>query len=261
MWPFSVRSPLTSEDEEWQLETWRFLLEQLGGIEDLRAQPLVLPTKEFFPPTEAQGHARAEHVFAAVKHLMGLDEWPCRLVPQSEKPDAKVSEVAYLKFDKDTQSPGGTFGFDGNEVVITYDPGLITDPVGLIATLAHELSHYLLSMKGEPPGGWDNHEFCTDLAVVYAGFGLFGASTAFRYFSGGQSWGYSRSGYLSQSEWTFALAIFFALRDRPVEEARPWLPPHLMNGVRRAAKYLAKHPAKLETLRSTQGLPLSSTPI
>jgi hypothetical protein len=250
MWPFAVRSPLTSDDEGWQLDTWRFLLKELGGLEDLRAVPLVLPTKEFFPATDAQGHARAERVFATVKELMGLEQWHCRLVAQPENPDSRVSEAAYLKFDDKNWNPGGSFGLEGNEIIITYSPGLIDDPVGLVATFAHELSHYLLSTKSEPPGGWGNHEFCTDLCVVYTGFGLFGAATAFRYFSGGQSWGYQRSGYLGQSEWTFALAVFFALRDQPIEEATPWLPSHLMRGVRRSAKYLAKHPAKIEALRS-----------
>jgi hypothetical protein len=255
MWPFTQRSPLTVDDEEWQLETWRWLLEQLGGLEDLQAQPLVLPTRDFFPKTDAKGHARAEHVLATIKELMGLQEWHCELVAQSRAPDAKVSDVAYLKFDNDKQNPGGTFGIEGNEVVITYDPGLIDDPVGLVATLAHELSHYLLSAKSAPPGGWENHEFCTDLCVVYSGFGLFGAATAFRYFAGAQSWGYSKAGYLTQPEWTFALAVYFSLRGQPIADAKPWLPSHLYSGVMKAAKYLASQPAKLEALKSARSAP------
>lgn len=250
MWPFRSRSPLTSDDEEWQLETWAWLLKELGGLDDLRAMPLVTPTPAYFQATDATGHARATHVFETVKTLMGLEEWQCRLAPQHERPDVKVSDVAYLTVVPGTESPLGTFGADGNEILITYDPGLVADPVGLVATLAHELSHYLLSMKGEPPGGWDNHEFCTDLAVVYSGFGLFGAATAFRYFTGTQSWGYQRAGYLSQTEWTFALAVFFALRDQQIDDAKFWLPSHLMNGVRRASRYLAENPGKLAPLRA-----------
>jgi hypothetical protein len=252
MWPFPTRSPLKPDDENWQLETWRWLLEQLGGIDDLRTQPLVTPTRDFFPPTDAQGHNRAEHVFATVKELMGLQDWHCKLVAQLERPDAKVSDVAYLKFENNSQQPLGTFGAEENEIVITYDPGLVDDPVGLVATLAHELSHYLLSSRGEPPGGWENHEFCTDLAVVYSGFGLFGAATSFRYYSGAQSWGYSKAGYLTQSEWTFALAVYLALREQSVADAKPWLPSHLYSGVAKAAKYLASQPQKLDPLKTVQ---------
>jgi hypothetical protein len=248
MWPFKQRSPLSVDDEEWQFETWRWLIEQLGGVEDLRARPLVTPTREFFPPTEAQGHQRAEHVFAATKKLMGLQDWHCKLAAQPEGPDPKVSEVAYLKFEKDRRSPLGT-------VLITYDPKLVNDPVGLVATLAHELAHYLLSHKGAPPGGWDNHEFCTDLAVVYTGFGLFGTATAFRYFAGQQSWGYSKAGYLTQPEWTFALAIFLAIRGQSVAETKSWLPSHLLSGTARAAKYLSSKPERIEALKSHQAKP------
>jgi hypothetical protein len=252
MWPFKARSPLASDDEEWQLETWRWLLEQLGGVDDLRAQPLILPNGDFFPPIDAHGHERAQHVFETIKQLMGLQSWHCKLVPQPERPDARVSDVAYLKFERNGKQALGTFGAEGNEVVITYDPGLIGDPVGLVATLAHELSHYLLSARGEPPGGWENHEFCTDLAVVYSGFGLFGAATAFRYYAGAQSWGYSSAGYLNQAEWTFALAVYFAIRDQTLTDAKPWLPSHLYAGVARAAKYLASRQA--ETLAALKAV-------
>jgi hypothetical protein len=257
MWPFKTRSPLSSDDEEWQLETWRWLLEQLGGIDDLRAQPLVLPNADFFPPIDARGHERAEHVFETIKQLMGLQSWHCKLVPQPDRPDARVSDVAYLKFENGTEQALGTFGAEGNEIVITYDPGLIGDPVGLVATLAHELSHYLLSAKGEPPGGWENHEFCTDLGVVYSGFGLFGAATAFRYYAGAQGWGYSKAGYLSQVEWSFALAVYLALRDQPVADAKPWLPSHIYAGVVRATKYLASQRSEqLSALKAVRPPPL-----
>lgn len=249
MWPFATRSPLQRDDEEWQLETWRWLLEVLGGIPDLKLRPFVVPTKDFFPPTEAQGHDRALHVFDRVRDLMDMGDWHCRLVPQPEAPDAKVSEVAFLKFDDNGRSPAGTYGREGNEAVITYDPKLVDDPVSLVATFAHELSHDLLSTRPEPPGGWDNHEFCTDLCVAYSGFGLFGAATAFRYYSGATSWGYQKSGYLSQAEWTFALAVFFALRGQSMEDGQAWLPSHLMNGVRRSMKYLSSKPELLSPMR------------
>jgi hypothetical protein len=251
MWPFSTRAPLQPEDERWQVETWHWLLEVLGGLDDLKALPLVLPTPDFFPQTDTKGHDRALHVFNAVRRLMGMEQWDCKLVPQPEAPDPKVSETAFLQFNSSWNYPGGTFGAEGDEILITYDPKLVDDPVGLVATLAHELAHYLLATKPEPPGGWDNHEVCTDLCVAYSGFGLFGAATAFRYYSGAQSWGYQRSGYLTQSEWTFALAVFFSLRQQSHEEARAWLPSHLMNGVRRSAKYLSSTPRILDAIRSS----------
>jgi hypothetical protein len=246
MWPVSVRSPLSAEDEEWQLETWRWLLEQLGGLDDLHAKPLVTPTREFFPPTDATGHARAESVFQSIKQQMGLQEWPCLLLAQPPTPDFRVSDVVHLKTDKGALNQG-TFGIENEEPMISYDPNLVGDPLGLVAVLAHELSHYLLFDKGDPPGGHEYHEYATELTVTYTGFGIFGLCAAYRFIPAYGANSYS--GYLSQREWAFALAVFFALRGQPIEDARPWLQPHLMNIVQRSAKYLAKNPAKLEPLR------------
>ena len=50
---------LEADIEDWVLETWAWLLTEFGGMERLRRSPLVLPTREFFPLTETEGHARA----------------------------------------------------------------------------------------------------------------------------------------------------------------------------------------------------------
>lgn len=48
MWPFKTQSTLSLEDEEWQIQTWRWLLDVLGGREDLKRQLFVQPTPNFF---------------------------------------------------------------------------------------------------------------------------------------------------------------------------------------------------------------------
>jgi hypothetical protein len=41
-------------------------------------------------------------------------------------------------------SPHGTFqATEENEVIITYNPSLASQPIQLVATFAHELAHYL----------------------------------------------------------------------------------------------------------------------
>lgn len=244
---------LDPEVEAWQVDTWAWLLERLGGLDDLRGHALVTPTREFFPPSEATGHARAEHVFASVVQWAGLTDWPCRLEAQPERPQARVSEFMTLT-PVEGHAPAGTFGLDGNEVLITYDPGAVSDPHALVATLAHELAHYLLtSLPDLPPGGKDAEEFATDLATVYLGFGLFGANCAFRYQQHqdfmSQGWSWSRQGYLSEREWAFALAVFFRLRDEDVEAAKPWLKAHLFGELKKASASLDRRPELLGRLK------------
>ena len=59
-------------------------------------------------------------------------------------------------------------------IVISYVPALLKRPDHLIATLAHELAHYLLATaRDSPPCEKEEREFLTDLAAVYLGFGVF----------------------------------------------------------------------------------------
>ena len=50
---------LDEDLEDWQLETWAWLMRHLGGMAHLAGTPLVLPTKDFFPPSGAEGHDKA----------------------------------------------------------------------------------------------------------------------------------------------------------------------------------------------------------
>jgi len=250
--PFGKKRPfLEAEAEEWQIETWQWLLQHLGPLRGQDQAPIVTPTRAFFPPSDAAGHARAEHIFAAVKRHAGMADWECRLVAQSRRPEARVGDIAALQF-----SGGhalGTFGLAGNEVVITYDPAGLDNPIQLIATMAHELAHYrLAALAEEPPGGADAHEFATDLTTVYMGFGLFGASCAFNFQRHqdfmSQGWQWSRQGYLGEREWIFALAIFLQLRLQSPTDVNPFLKPHLATDLRKARRYLQRNEALLARL-------------
>jgi hypothetical protein len=254
MWPFRPRSILEPPEEEWQVETWKWLLEEKGGIEDLNRAPLVMPTREFFPPTDLKGHARAEHVFEAVKQIVGMSEWPCRLVPQHDHGELTVNPITALKVVRG--APAGTYRRDGNAAEITYDPRLIDDPWALVATLAHELSHYYLdNYRAMPPGGPYKMEPTTDLGVVYLGFGLFAANTAFRFTQHqdfqSQGWQYRRLGYLKEREWVFALAIFLSLRGIDTQAATSYLKPHMVSQLKRTLRYLAANPTILTQIGAT----------
>ncbi len=237
---------LDEEVEDWHLDTWRLLLEGLGPV---RGEALVTPTREFFPPTEAKGHEKVEHVFMAVKAAMGMSQWVCRLEAQpTRSTGAQLSEFMVVQ----TQGvPLGTFRFEDGEAVITYAPELVDNPWQLTATLAHELSHYLLATIPDELDE-ETHELATDLTVAYAGLGLFGANTAFSFSQHGdtfsQGWQSSRSGYLSPRSWAFALAVFMALSESEADVER-WLKPEMARVYRDAKTYLAKRGELLAGLK------------
>ena len=254
LWPFVRRTFLGAEDEKWVFDTWAWLLRNLGGLARLRAAPLVDASRDYFPPTSADGHERVEHIFAWVKKWAGMSDWPTRLVPQAARVNTRVGEFAIVKIESG-DLPVGTFSVSDGEAIITYDPATLGEPAKLVATLAHELAHYLLhTVREELPGGEEMHEFATDLATVFLGFGLFTANQSFNFRQHGdtfsQGWQTSGLGYLRERDWALALAIFSELRDEPVALLKSKLKPHLYSDVASASRYLRKHPATLFAMRA-----------
>ena len=105
----------------------------------------------------------------------------------------------------------------------------LKDEVGLAATLAHELSHYLLLVpRPSPPGANESdHEPLTDLVTIFAGFGVFTANAIVRSTSKDEglssTWSVSRSGYLSAQLAGYALARYAQAR----AETKPAWRKHL----------------------------------
>lgn len=245
---------LEKDVEEWHVECWLWLLYHLGGVDALKARRLALPTAEFFPRIDAQGHARAVAVLERVKELMGMADWPCMLVPRHIT-NAQVSEFVALQADRHIEA---TFGFVNHEAAITYNPTLIERPYNIITTFAHELAHYRLHDTLEkPPGAHVEpmlEELATELAVAFHGFAVMAANAAFEFQQtqdfGRQGWRSSHSGYFSEDSWVFALAVFLALRDESPDEARKALKPHLAKKLDAAVKRLAGEPEILTPLRN-----------
>ena len=241
---------LDADVEDWLLETWAWLLTELGGLERLRQAPLVLPSRDFFPPTETVGHARALYLFQQVKLWSGLAEWPCELESFDRPAGGLVAQVGALQRGK---SANGTFRTPDNRAIVSYAGDLVTQPAKLIATLAHELAHYLLRAKArtDPPGGGELEELATDLAIAWLGFGVIGANAAFSFGQHGdafsQGWASSRSGYLSERSWAFALALFCTLKDIPAPTDH--LKDTLVDPTRKAMRYLDRHATLLAPLR------------
>lgn len=234
---------LSREDREFQIATFQWLLRHFGGDGFFKHAMLVLPTKEFFPSRVTSADEAAYQTFNAVKKWAGMEQWPCRLEPQEK--DVEVNMAPALAVQNAPFSPLGTFeARDDNNIVITYNPSVVANPTQLVATFAHELAHYLTATaQEEPPGGWENWEFATDIAATYLEFGVFMANSAsnFQQFTevGSQGWKHSRSGYLSEAEHSYALAIFLRLKKIAPEDALRNLKPSLRESLKKCLKELA----------------------
>ncbi len=246
MWnPFKKKSLLSEENESFQIETFKWLLRNFGGKSFLQHAQLILPTEEFFP-VEANKETEkvARHIFKLIKKYSGLGDWPCILEAQETDANHRIADTVVLQ--NMEHNPLGTFSSNElNEVIITYNPKLTSSPTQMVATLSHELSHYLTSTAKEPPpGGWDNWEFATDITATFLGFGIFQANSAFSFQQyteiGTQGWQASRNGYLSEAEHSYALALFLKLKGIPIEKALPFCDTNIKSYLKKAFKEIEK---------------------
>lgn len=251
-----AKPTIDEDEEEWQLQTWEYLLTHLGGLHALGSFHSVRPSHDDFPRTGKSGHDHALAVLTQVATWMRVDLRGFRLVPQDRAVDPKLGAFAIVQ--NAPVDPAGTYSIDWEEGhTITYEPGRASDLQHLIAVFAHELCHAVLGgVPVPPPGDAELEEPATDLATVFHGFGLFGGNEAFRFVqhtdaaTGAQGWSTSSLGYMTQNEWGYALALRALLTADDLDRILSDATPELQTQIRRNTKYLGRNPDILERLRS-----------
>ena len=251
---YRARPLIDAHAAGWIIDTYSWFLSQFVGAEHEAQRVLVQPTDEFFP-IQHRSEGRAIEIFEAVRSLAGMEDWPCRLEEQVERPD-KLHPALIVVPEGDAAL--GTFsvpGEWGDGAVITYDPALVREPVRLIATFAHELTHYLLATsRSAPPGGESFEERATDLGAVFLGFGVFMANSAFEFRTyeedGWSGWQVAGGGYLREDQLAFALALFLLVHGMEAERAAPYLDPNPRKYLKLALRQLAGAPEEVERLRA-----------
>lgn len=245
---FRASVPIDRDEYEWLIACFAWLRTVLddGAI----TPSLVLPDN---PALTSAGTAR--ELFEAVRSLMGMEQWGCRLeqveVDDSYDPAHHTEPVGV--------SACGTFSVEGGQAVIRYSSAMLRNPDALAGTFAHELCHYLLAEAGDPPGGPDLMEHSTDCAAAYCGFGVLLANSArqFEQWSDGTMFGWqaSTAGYLSENALVTASALFAGLHGYEAANAKLALKPYLERPFMQAHKAvtrdfpdLSAHLAKVDLL-------------
>lgn len=251
---WKAKPTVDADDEQWQLETWRWLLDNLGGREALSKMPTVGPTHQDFPKSGCTGHEHVVHVFNQVARRIGVDPHSFQLEAQDAPIDAVLGPLMIVK--NAPQSPAGTYRLEGNSHVISYNPQSARDLEQLIGTLAHEISHPILhGIPSLPPGGKEAEEFATDLATAFFGFGIFGGNQSFQFSqfrddaTGTQGWSTRRLGYLTQNEWGYALAVRAILLGEDETKIQKHMSDGLLIHFRKNFRYLSKNASKLVMLQ------------
>jgi hypothetical protein len=214
---FQPPCPVNSREKAW-IERRLSWLTSVFGLQRLRQAVVILPTPEFFPEPYDATEADVRVMLDRVCIYMGI-----------------APERVELSFFDDGQgdmgSAAGRF-VGGTPECICINRSQLSDPMALVATLAHELAHALLLGDGRITPEEADQEWLTDLLPVFLGLGVFGANSVIREsytrMARAYTWRIQKQGYLSEPMYGHALAVFAWAR----EEFRPEWVTHLRPNVR-----------------------------
>ncbi|HEY3782291.1 MAG TPA: hypothetical protein VGL56_14500 [Fimbriimonadaceae bacterium] len=201
--------PVTSEEANW-IDKSFLLLVDLFGVDWVRNAPMVLPTERFFPLKYEPTEAWASFAFDCVCKVMKVERERVELIFGEDTVEhlrktgldfGRIPGIAglYRKVDSE-EGP--------SKAQIHIKDSLFKEPESMIAVMTHELSHVLLLGDEKIERDMEKMEPLTDLMTVFSGFGVFNANASHVHKSGSHGWSVSNHGYLSQSEFAYALAVF-----------------------------------------------------
>lgn len=214
-WRSAPICPITDEDRDWIDQSLGWLASEFG-IHRLRSVPVITPTSEYFPNPYAGSDEDAGEIFSSICRWMGVDASTVELAFFSEDEPPILNPLAMGTI----QRSGATGLYfspkDEGVMVVAIEDRTLDDPVVLVATMAHELSHVHL-LGGHRVSAEDEfHEPLTDLLTVFLGLGVFTANSAFRFSQwldgSTQGWQASKHGYLPEPMIGYAMACFAWLR-------------------------------------------------
>lgn len=204
-------SPVEEEERRWIEEAFLYLVNIFGKTETQRRR-ILIPDRNDFPIRYDGTERCALETLQIVARQMEVDPTLVKL----DFYDEELREIT-------AGTPGGIYWgrHEDGHFEISMASRLLDEPEDMVSTLAHEVAH--IKLLGENRVD-ENDEKLTDMTTIFFGLGIFTANAAFKTFNVG----WSQSGYLTQMEWGYSLALFAQLRN---EKEPSWL-KHLCTNVR-----------------------------
>lgn len=206
------REELPGGQSEWIENSLGWFIDEFGR--GVLMKPVVRPV-EFIPTNYAGTESEARSLFDEVRTMMDLSAVQIELrfdladtaLPAARATSGETSHRAqeYLM---------GQWMRTDQGTVISVASRLVSDPVRLIATFAHELGHELLVGSGRIRSSHPAQESLTDLLTVFYGLGIFTANASFEQVpsADGKRQRSIAHGYLREGTISEALAHYALLR-------------------------------------------------
>jgi hypothetical protein len=218
---FTPRCPVDDRECTWITENIGWLRGQFGDAP--LSAPVILPTSDYFPPPFSGSDQDIRSVVSKAACYMGA-QTDVNIEFSDDIDHVRALQRMIPAGMTESAGAAGTYaaGPEGGRPVITIDRSSTSEPVQLVAVIAHELGHVRLLGEGRLPAGRKDGEPLTDLATVYLGMGIFTANAAFDFSrlppDGNQrtgGWRAQRLGYMTEQMLGFALAHYAMLRAEP----------------------------------------------
>jgi hypothetical protein len=220
---------LTPEQKEWVEGRLDWLKEQFGP-EPLQRPPLE-PASALLPRRWDRSPEAGADLLERLCMFMLVD--PARVHLEFFAEDDPRDLMPAFVGETQRDGPAGLYYHptDEQKLVIALDASGLSEPANLVATICHELGHVLLLADARIPRNTPDSEPLTDLLTAYFGAGIFTANSAFQFSQwqshSHQGWKVSRSGYLSEEVWGYALACYAWYRG----ETKPAWRRHLRSNI------------------------------
>lgn len=204
-WNKKKKLPITDEDRVWVDESLNWLRAEFGEEHFMKTRT-VTPTKDFYDRTFDGTEKDAKFILQRTMELMNIQNVDIKLDFFSDSP-IEMFDGTTLTTPADIngswKSASGTFEQNDNGTTISIENQQLKNPISLIATISHELSHQILLGENRIE---ENDEFLTDFTAIIYGFGIFIGNSRFQFTSQGFGWKSSSQGYLPEQIIAYTMA-------------------------------------------------------
>ncbi|MET2984609.1 hypothetical protein [Aureibaculum conchae] len=240
LWKKKNKLPITENDKIWVDEDLDWLRYEIGK-ENFMEILTVTPTKEFYEREFDGSEIDAEFILNRTMELMNINDVEIKLDFFSDgvvEMEDGTTLISPADIHGKWKSTAGTYEMKDNEIVISLERQQLKDPISLIATISHELSHQILLGENRIE---ENDEYLTDLTAINYGFGIFIGNSRFKfsqYLSNSEfGWQSSTQGYLPEQIIAYAMAWLSIERNEGINYSK-FLKPSLKKYFEQSYKYL-----------------------
>jgi hypothetical protein len=219
MFGFNPKPPIDEASIHWIKDSYRYFGSKLGN-EKVTKIRMVLPVKEDIPGNFDGSFEETEITVKKICEMLEVDYNRIELTgfkDHREEIENRLSSIMPVWSGGGPSAAGYYSETENNDkVVISIKKKQFTNPMSLVATVAHEICHYIMLKQWQFPRDREDMEPMTDLLTIFLGFGIFTANSSFHFEQfqevDKQGWRGETQGYLLEEAIGYALAEWAFLK-------------------------------------------------